>query len=115
MKEMLADSKLIARCGLYCGACKKFLNEKCPGCEKNEKASWCEIRKCCADRNYNNCSECSDYDDVMKCKKFNNFISKFFALVFHSDRKASIQYIKEHGAQRYATFMVENKQMVFRR
>ena len=30
----------------------------------------------------------------MDCKKFNNFFSKFFALVFHSDRAAGITKIK---------------------
>ena len=43
MKEMTNNSQQIAACGLYCGACKKFLNGKCPGCKENEKASWCKI------------------------------------------------------------------------
>jgi hypothetical protein len=28
MKEIVADSKLVAYCGLYCGACKSYLKEK---------------------------------------------------------------------------------------
>ena len=30
----------IAFCGLYCGACRQYLKEKCPGCRKNEKAKY---------------------------------------------------------------------------
>ncbi len=31
MKEIVSDPKLVAYCGLYCGACKRYLQEKCPG------------------------------------------------------------------------------------
>ena len=40
-----ADPKMVAACGLYCGACKKYRMGKCSGCHKNKKASWCKIRK----------------------------------------------------------------------
>ena len=42
MKEIVADTNLIGYCGLYCGACKRYLKDKCPGCHKNEKAAWCK-------------------------------------------------------------------------
>lgn len=38
-KDLIGDEKLVAACGLYCGACHKFLTGKCPGCKENEKAS----------------------------------------------------------------------------
>jgi hypothetical protein len=99
---------LIAYCGLYCGSCKAYINKKCPGCAKNEKASWCQIRKCCISGSLSNCSVCVSFDDVKKCKKFNNFISKIFALVFKSDRFACLAKIKELGAAGYAQYMSEN-------
>ena len=32
MKNIKADKAMIAVCGLYCGACRKYLMDKCPGC-----------------------------------------------------------------------------------
>jgi len=32
MKEIIADEKLVAKCGLYCGACGAYLKGRCPGC-----------------------------------------------------------------------------------
>ena len=29
-KEVKTDKELIAYCGLYCGACGKYMNDKCP-------------------------------------------------------------------------------------
>lgn len=48
----------VAYCGLYCGACKSQLKGKCPGCYGNEKATWCEIRKCCNEHGYATCADC---------------------------------------------------------
>ena len=28
----------VAACGLYCGACRKFVKGQCPGCKANTKA-----------------------------------------------------------------------------
>jgi len=109
MKEVVNDSALVAFCGLYCGACKKFLSDSCPGCAKNEKASWCGIRKCNLEHSYKSCAECVEFTDIMECKKFNNFISKIFAFVFRSDRKACINRIKEIGIEAFAREMAGKK------
>ena len=37
MKEIKENVGLVAYCGLYCGACKAYLKEKCSGCLNNEK------------------------------------------------------------------------------
>jgi hypothetical protein len=39
MKQIIADKNLVAYCGLYCGACNKYLDGKCPGCQKNKKSA----------------------------------------------------------------------------
>jgi len=39
MGNITTDINNIAACGLHCGACRKFLSGKCPGCRNNEKAS----------------------------------------------------------------------------
>ena len=80
MKEITINPQQIAACGLYCGACKKFLNGKCPGCKENEKASWCKIRKCCQEKDLHTCAECDK--DVTECKIHNNFVGKIFAFLF---------------------------------
>lgn len=107
MKQITVDTKQIAACGLYCGACRKFLTDKCPGCRLNEKASWCKIRKCCQEKGIDNCAQCEK--DVKDCKTHNNLIGKFFSVLFRSDRAACIRYIREHGEEAFAQEMTSRK------
>lgn len=103
--KIKTDASNIAACGLYCGACRKFLKGTCPGCHKNEKASWCKIRQCCQEKGYSTCAECEK--NVKVCKTHSNLIGKLFALLFNSDRAACIQYIKENGAEAFAKEMTQ--------
>ena len=112
-KEIKIDKELIAYCGLYCGSCKKFLNGKCPGCRKNDKFSWCKIRMCGIENNYHTCAACGM--NPHECKKFNNFMSKFFALFFNSDREACINRIKEIGEEAYSKEMAEKRIMTLKK
>jgi hypothetical protein len=107
--EIKADKNLIAFCGLYCGGCPQYLKEKCPGCVKNEKATWCQIRVCCLQNKYTSCAECKSYADINKCKKFNNIVSKIFAFIFRSNRKACIEKIKLIGPEKFAAEMAKIK------
>ena len=113
MKEMTNNSQQIAACGLYCGACKKFLNGKCPGCKENEKASWYKIRKCCQEKDLHTCAECDK--DVKECMIHNNFVGKIFAFLFNSDRAACIRYIRENGENAFAEKMAKDQQMTMKR
>lgn len=79
--------------------------DKCPGCEANEKASWCKIRKCCEEKGLHTCAECET--DIKECRFHNNLIGRFFALVFRSDRHACIRYIRENGEQAFAEEMAK--------
>ena len=112
--EIKVNEKLIAYCGLYCAACKKYLNGKCPGCQENEKASWCKIRKCNIENNFKSCADCT-LIQLEDCKIYNNFIGKVFGFVFNSDRAACINYIKVNGYQAFAKEMTEKKIMTFKR
>jgi hypothetical protein len=107
MKEIVADKNLVAYCGLYCGACRRYLGGKCPGCEKNEKASWCKIRTCNREHSQTSCAECTEFQDVNSCKKFNNPISRVFGFIFRSNRKACIERLKGVGRERFAAEMAE--------
>lgn len=109
MKEIMTDSNLVAYCGLYCGACKRYLREKCEGCHENIKATWCKLRSCCINNQYSSCAECKELSDPNDCKMFNNFIAKVFALIFRSNRAACINQIKEIGIQGHAEKMAEQK------
>ena len=107
MKEISSDPGMIAYCGLYCGACKAYLKEKCKGCHENVKATWCKIRSCCSDNGYLSCADCKEFSDPNACGLFNNFMSKLFALIFRSNRAACIQQIKDLGIQGHADRMAE--------
>jgi hypothetical protein len=109
MKPITATPSLVAYCGLYCGACGAYLKEKCPGCHENKKASWCAIRRCNMEKKYSSCGVCADFSDPNDCKKFNNFMSKLFGVLFGSDRAACIAQIKEAGLDGHAKKMAESK------
>ena len=107
------DKELIAYCGLYCGACGKYINGKCPGCRENEKAKWCKIRTCNMQRGQHTCAECKD--NIKECKEFNNFFSKLFGFIFRSDRMRCINLINEIGEDAYAKEMSEKKIMTLKK
>lgn len=109
MKDIIPDSQLVAYCGLYCGACTRYLREKCPGCHENNKATWCKVRSCCVNNNYSSCAECKEFPDPNDCKMFNNFMSKMFAFIFRSNRAACIKQIKDLGIQGHAEMMAKHK------
>lgn len=114
MKDIIANKDLIAYCGLYCGACRKYLNGKCPGCKENTKAAWCKIRTCNQKATTSSCAECTQ-TPIDKCKTFNNPIGKIFSFVFQSDRKACIQMIKDRGAEGFAQEMTIRKAQTIKR
>lgn len=109
MAEIQATTKLVAYCGLYCGACKAQLSGKCKGCHENSKATWCTVRACCIDKGIASCAECAEHDDPKDCRRFNNFMSRLFGLVFRSDRAACIAQIRRVGIDGHAAIMAEKK------
>lgn len=94
----------IAACGLFCGACPKYTKGKCPGCRDYEKATWCEVRKCCNEHAWQSCADCT-LMPLASCRKFNNFIAKVFAVVFRSDRRGCVERIREVGHEAFAAEM----------
>lgn len=109
MKQIVADAGLIAKCGLYCAACGAYLKEKCGGCEKNQSASWCGVRKCCNENNYKSCADCEKFKDARECGVFNNFISKTIGFFLRSSRPKCIDRIKQTGYEEYAREMAEKR------
>jgi len=115
MKEIIADKKLVAPCGLYCGCCFAYIKEKCPGCPGNEKASWCKIRDCCGKNNYETCAECKTFKQAEQCPKFNNLFSKILGFCLNSDRNACIEKIKIMGREQYAQDMAKKKRRTIKK
>lgn len=115
MSEVAVNQDFIAYCGLYCGACHKFIKGKCPGCQKNNKAGWCQVRSCNIEHNYTSCADCKEFKDPMDCRKFNNFFSKLYSVVYRSDRAAGIKKIKIDGYRAYAAYMAAHHFHVIKR
>lgn len=115
MRVIRADTGLIAYCGLYCGSCRKYLREKCDGCIKYEKATWCKVMICCIEYSYNNCADCRIVEELKDCKNFNTIFSKLFSFIFRSDRFACIASIQEKGYSEYAKEMADKKMMTIKR
>ena len=115
MKEIVSDPSLVGYCGLYCGACRAYLSGRCPACHDNEKAKWCKIRSCCLVNEYASCADCADFTDPNDCKKFDNLFSRFFGLVFNSNRKACVDLAREKGLRPYAAYMAEKKLVTIRK
>jgi hypothetical protein len=102
-------------CGLYCGACRKYLNEKCPGCAENTAASWCTVRSCCREQKFASCADCAKFGDIAECSIHNNFIAKAIGFFFNSDRKACIREIKQKGYETFARKMADRKAMTIKK
>jgi hypothetical protein len=115
MREVVSDPKLVAYCGLYCGACGSYLKDKCPGCHDKKNASWCKVRKCCLEHQYLSCAECKEFADPRACKNFNNFMSKLIGFLLRSDRAACIEQIGKVGIQGHAEEMTRQRRQTIRK
>jgi hypothetical protein len=109
MEAIRVDTSSIARCGLYCGACRRFLKGSCPGCHQNAKAGWCKVRSCCQEHDYASCANCEEHQDPRDCRKFNNVIAKLFGLLFNSNRAGCVDKIRALGPEQYAAFMAARR------
>ena len=115
MREIVSDPTLVARCGLYCGACGSYMRGRCPGCRENAKAKWCKVRSCCGERLFASCADCTEFPDPRGCRDFNNFMAKLFGFILRSDRAACIDQIRRLGIQGHADEMARSRRQTIRR
>jgi len=115
MKAIVSDPDMVAYCGLYCGACRAYLKDRCPGCHENEKATWCKVRSCCIENRFASCADCREFPAPNDCRKFNNIVAKLFAFLFRSDRAACIAQLRELGIQGHADDMAKQKRQTIKR
>jgi hypothetical protein len=115
VKKIIVDNELISYCGLYCGSCKNYLKEKCPGCRTSGKYQKCKMRPCCLKNNLTSCADCKDFKNVLECKKYTNKLWNFLEFVFRTKRSACIELIREKGYDEFAQYMAEKKLTVLKR
>jgi hypothetical protein len=96
------SGSIVAYCGLVCSECGAFKKLKCQGCHSDKPMFRnCPVRKCALDRNYSTCAECKDFEDLKRCKKLNNFVSKVMGLIFRTDRIGNLGRIREIGLEKF--------------
>ncbi len=107
---MQGNPELVAACGLYCGACRKYQKGQCPGCKENTKAGWCKVRICQEHSGGNTCAHCTRPDPAA-CKDAHNFMSNLMGFIFRTDKNAALAHIKNQGLQSYADTMADKNLM----
>ncbi|MBW1926322.1 MAG: DUF3795 domain-containing protein [Deltaproteobacteria bacterium] len=93
---------IVACCGLICSKCGLYINGKCRGC-RGERPVFrnCKIRKCNMDNGYDTCADCRDFQELRKCNKLNNIITKLFGLISRTDRIGNLDRIREIGLEKF--------------
>jgi Protein of unknown function (DUF3795) len=94
--------KMVAYCGLVCSDCGAFKKLRCQGCRSNKPMfTNCPVRKCAVDKDYSTCAECREFENLKRCRKLNNFISKLMGFVFRTDRIGNLARIRELGLEKF--------------
>ncbi|MBF0208851.1 MAG: DUF3795 domain-containing protein [Oligoflexia bacterium] len=109
LSEIPCSEKLVSYCGLYCGACGRYLKGACLGCAESVGKTWCKIRSCCVANEYHSCANCKKITEYQQCKNFNNLIARFFSWIFKSDRVAGLEKIKKEGMKEFASYMSKKR------
>ena len=93
---------VIAYCGLICSQCGAFKKQRCLGCHSDRPMNRrCKVKKCAMEKGITTCGQCDQFDDLKDCVKLNNFTSKFFGLIFKSDRIGNLNRIRQHGMEQF--------------
>lgn len=93
---------IVARCGLVCSKCEIYTKNKCLGClGKKPVFRNCKIRKCNMDNGYDTCADCRDFQELRKCKKLNNIITKLFRFFSKTDRIENLYRIRKIGLEKF--------------
>lgn len=90
--------KEIARCGLACFLCSEKTN--CNGCHADDcaGAKWCEVRKCCMEKGFEHCYECSDAETCQR-----GILAKLKPHVF-------TVFAKQYGEEKLIACLERNRQ-----
>ncbi len=116
---MSANERLIAYCGLYCGACPSFTSGKCDGCRSNSAKSAvkyrkCPVKPCCAEQEVFTCADCTKYISVKECEKYNPLLLRIALKLEGSDRSKAVEMIKAKGWTEFLAFMESKNRVAFK-
>ena len=124
----MAETDLVGRCGLYCGACNiyraykddgQYLNRvaehfkcapekvRCEGCQVLTSECWgngCKIVQCLNSKGFNFCYECPQFSDKF-CEKFEKLAKGY--LEDNVDIRANLARIK---SEQTAAWLKESKE-----
>ena len=53
------------------------------------------------DHKYDTCADCKDFQELRKCKKLNNIITKLFGFISKTDRIKNLNRIREIGLEKF--------------
>ena len=89
---------MVSPCGVYCGHCLAYRNDKCDGCAEMTKALklkgevFCDISTCSGERGYTACVDCGDYPcDKFSSSKQSIFSKDYVDWIRQNCRKSSCQ------------------------
>lgn len=94
----------VAACGLFCTNCGAFRRGRCSGCQVAPFFASCPVRQCCKGQGISNCASCGEFRaprDYHECKKLNNWIARFFGLIFRSNRIGGLTQLRDEGLEAY--------------
>jgi len=112
---LMAETDLVGRCGLYCGACSVYRAYKdggeylsrlaaffkrppekvrCEGCQVLTSECWgngCKIVQCLRSKDFDFCYECAQFDDK-SCEKYEELAKRY--LEDNVDVRANLERIE---------------------
>lgn len=100
MNKIILDNKnLIAPCGLYCGECSGFQEERCGGCISRKGlclkyTKICRIYSCADKKGIHFCCECKAFP----CDKFTKFFS---TPAWYNEVIGNLKRIKKIGVEKF--------------
>jgi hypothetical protein len=57
----MAKELKIGVCGIVCGKCPEYINERCKGCSPKVPADICPLPKCADDKGMSCCFDCAEF------------------------------------------------------
>jgi len=61
----------------------------------------CKIKACAMMRGYATCAECTDFANLKSCRRLYNLVSRFFGLIFRTDRIGNLIRIRDIGLDKF--------------
>jgi len=102
--DIVEDILKIGCCGAYCKTCRALADGSCRGCklgydsgERDINKAKCRMKVCCLrDKGFNTCADCQE---LASCETIRSFFAK--KGYKYKRYEQSIEYIREHGYERF--------------